>query len=264
MEAMTRTTKQLVIGSIYLAIFGSLLFGVYVKWFNVAPTCFDNKKNQNEIQTDCGGVCTISCALKYPKSLQVVFVKSLSVSPSRSDVLAQIKNPNLTVGVSEVTYLIALQNAAGETLEERYGSTFVYPGKLKYIYEPGFNVGATDVEKVTLTVTDAKFAVEGRFYSKNLAPSGLNLEKQKDSLRITGIARNNGDLVVEDLYVIGIIYDSGKRNVLAASATLVKTVLSRENRFFEINFPSSLLQTISFTGKEQIEVELSAPPLQEQ
>ena len=260
---MTRTTKQIVIGSIYIAMFLSLVFGVYLKWFNVAPTCFDNKKNQNETQADCGGVCTISCALKYPKSLQVIFAKSLPVSPSRSDVLAQIKNPNLTVGSSEVTYYIALENAAGETLEERYGSTFIYPGKLKYIYEPGFNVSATDVEKVVLTVADAKFAVEDRFYSKNLTPSGLNLEKQKDSLRITGTARNNGDLVVEDLYVTGIIYDQGKRNVLAASATLIKTVVSREDRFFEINFPSSLLQILSFTEKEQIEVELSAPPLEE-
>jgi len=262
-DFMNRSIKQIIIGSVYLAIFGLFTFGVYLKWFNVAPTCFDNKKNQNEIKTDCGGVCTISCALKYPKPLQVVFSRTLAVSPSRSDVLAQIKNPNLTVGASELSYHIVLEDALGETLEERYGSTFVYPGKLKYIYEPGFNVGATDVENITFTIIDAKFAVEDRFYSKNLTTSGVNLEQQKDSLRITGTARNNGDLVVEDLYVTGIIYDQGKKNILAASATLVKTVVSRESRFFEINFPSPLLQTVSFTGREQIEVELSAPPLQE-
>ncbi|MBI5420748.1 MAG: hypothetical protein HZA35_00310 [Parcubacteria group bacterium] len=260
---MNRTTKQLVISSVYLTMFGMLLFGVYLKWFNIAPTCFDSKKNQDEVQIDCGGVCTMSCALKYPQFLQVIFAKSLPVSSSRSDVLAQIKNPNLTVGASEIIYHIALENATGEMLEERDGSTFIYPGKLKYIYESGFNVGATDVENVTLTITDAKFAVEDRFYSKNIITSNVSLEKQKDSLRITGTARNNGDLVIDDLYATGIIYDASKKNVLAASATLVKTVLSRENRFFEINFPSSLLQFLPLTGKEQVEVELAAPPLQE-
>ncbi len=259
---MNRSTKQIIIGSIYLTIFFSITFGVYWNWFRPAPTCFDKRQNQDETSIDCGGGC-IACALKYPKKLEVVFAKDLPISATRSDVLAQIKNPNLTVGASVVNYHITLKGHLDEILEERDGTTFVYPGKLKYVYEPSFDVGASNVGSVGFVITDAQFQPEDRFYFKDLVTSDVKFEKNNNALRITGTARNNGDLTIDQLYVTGLIFDYNKHNVLGASATILRMILSREQRFFEITLPTSLLEFIPLTGKEPVDIELSTLPLSE-
>lgn len=258
---MNRATKQLVIGSIYMTIFGLFMFGAYWNWFKPIPTCFDTRQNQNETGVDCGGVC-ISCALKYPKALEVVSKKILPVAASRSDVLVQIKNPNLTVGAGVIEYHIALRGHVNELLEERDGTTFVYPGKLKYVYESGFGVGATNVSSIEFKVINAEFLPEEQFYFKDLIASNVRLEKQGGSFRIIGTARNNGDLTLDELYVTGLVFDHNKRNVVAVSKTLLRTILGREQRFFEISFPESLLQFVPLTEGELVEIELAAPPLQ--
>ncbi|MDE1970184.1 MAG: hypothetical protein KGI50_01235 [Patescibacteria group bacterium] len=258
---MSRTAKQTIIIAIYLALIGSIVFGVYWIWFRPIPSCFDHKQNQNETQIDCGGVC-MPCELKYPKPLEVVFAKNLPRSTSQSDVFAELKNPNLTVGASEVDYHITLYGHFDEVLGERDGTTFVYPGTSHYVYEPAFAIGATNVGRVDFAITNVIFEPQDKFYFSDLQATGVALEKNNDVVRLTGTARNGSDLTIDNLSVVGILYDGDKQNVLAVSSTLLKTVLSREQRFFEISFPSSLLQFVPLTGKEPFDIELSAPPLQ--
>src|SRR3989338_621793 len=110
-----RIIKQFIYGIFFIGIMSSLFFGAYFLFFSSPTSCFDNRLNQGEEKTDCGGSC-VSCAIKNAHILET---KLINIFPVESGVVAliEIKNPNTTVGAEKFIYSISVSKDTSQGLE---------------------------------------------------------------------------------------------------------------------------------------------------
>src|SRR3990167_6420723 len=103
MDLMDWTKKrQILILFIVVIVIVVPLVYIYVK--QTAPTCFDNKQNQDEEEIDCGGICSKEC-LGVIKNATSLFAKSFEISKGRYESIAVIDNPNVFLGVKSFHYV---------------------------------------------------------------------------------------------------------------------------------------------------------------
>lgn len=121
-----RLFKQLVIGGVYLVIFALIGWGAYGAWFKPSPTCFDNIKNQNEEDVDCGGSCE-PCGRRSIKPLELVSQRILPVRPGVYDFVARLRNPNALYGAERFQYTVRWLDATNRVLAERGGTAYILP-----------------------------------------------------------------------------------------------------------------------------------------
>ncbi len=129
-----RKTKQIIYGTIFLAVIFLLISTFYFVFLKPAPTCFDNKQNGNETGIDCGGSCQ-PCELKNVKSLEARIEKIIVVDDNHLAVLIEATNPNFGVGAKDFIYNLRISSAGGQLLKEISGHSFIYPSARKYILE---------------------------------------------------------------------------------------------------------------------------------
>lgn len=119
-----RKQRQL---TILFLVFGTIT--AFVLWIFLGaylnPSCFDNRKNKNEEDIDCGGPC-ISCEVKRAKAVEVFFAKGIGIRSGTYDLVAEIRNPNETVAAANLDYEFSLSNGSGE-ITKKVGTTFLYP-----------------------------------------------------------------------------------------------------------------------------------------
>ena len=127
------------------------------------PTCFDNRKNQNEIGVDCGGSC-LSCELKYPQPIKVFWARAVPVRENSYDVAAQIQNPNELLSSANVEYEFTLYDDFGPVIQKK-GKIFLYAQERTLVIEAGIETvrRATRTEFRIVNVTWQE--------KRNLAPT---------------------------------------------------------------------------------------------
>jgi len=80
----------------YFYIFSIILvfsYFIYINFYRVVPTCFDNIKNGDEEGIDCGGACTEVCSFKAT-DVNVFWARTFPVAGGVSNMAALIENPN--------------------------------------------------------------------------------------------------------------------------------------------------------------------------
>ncbi len=158
-----RLIKQITIALVAFAIFASIGGIVYLVRRPDA-TCFDNRKNQGELETDCGGLC-IPCALKNSPPLSMSGTpRFLPPADDKTiDILFNIANSSMEWGVKNFSYKVTILGENGEK-QEFMESNFILPHESKTFLLPQVETGFTPKEvQVTVdfqTVVWAK-AVEG-------------------------------------------------------------------------------------------------------
>ena len=134
------TKRQLLyLGVVFgtLLIFGS--FSLY-KALNPAPSCIDNKQNQNEGGIDCGGVCSNACVSEV-LPLITLWSRVLPAGDRVYDAAGFIENPNLSAGMSSIAYTFKLYDKDNLLVAEKSGKTFINPNERFTIFEGGIETG---------------------------------------------------------------------------------------------------------------------------
>ena len=155
---MNRLSKQIIYGSFHLIILGAIGFGVYAIFFAPEPaSCFDNIKNQNEVEVDCsaneGGKC-ITCELKNIKVLHGP-ITVLPLSKDAATLVLEISNPNLNYGLRRFDYTLDIYSKFGPVARYVRNHASLYPGEKKYIVESGVNINPDEIGKIDFTVLSA-------------------------------------------------------------------------------------------------------------
>ena len=128
---MNRRLKQALIGGVYLAFFGAILWFGY-RMIVPAPSCTDGIQNGSEQGVDCGvAACNVLCAAPI-LSLSVASVDILNAGTG-FDVLVRIENPNPLYGASRIDYTLTVTDASGATLATRRGATYANPAQPRYL-----------------------------------------------------------------------------------------------------------------------------------
>lgn len=246
-----RLAKQITFGFIFLLIAGFFSWFVYVNFIQPPPSCFDNKKNQNETGVDCGGPCT-PCEIKYLKEIQVSqgWPKWFKTADSASGIIAEIYNPNPDWAAVSFSYQFDIKDQFGSLLKTVSGNSFIYGGELKYLIEPVVNVDLKKITSVDLKISNPKWVSINDFKKPEVEIQDIKTEK-KDMLYVSGKAVNRSEFDFKNTIVYALVYNKNGE-FLAASRTIIDSLDKFSSSNFKISFGSSLdlyqpiTQTFSF------------------
>ena len=131
-----RMKRQLAVVGILFLITGGIVF-----WFgkNLIPmaSCTDGRKNQGEVDTDCGGPCA-SCELRNPKPLTIFWTRVAPAGANLYDAVALVENKNEFLASAKIEYEFNLYDRLG-AVARKTGTSFMYPQERLYIIEPSLS-----------------------------------------------------------------------------------------------------------------------------
>lgn len=235
-----RRKKQIIIASLLALVLILLAVGAYFKWFYQAPTCFDNKQNQNEEGVDCGGPCAMSCELLTVKNLQVEWAKAVFLKDGRYDLVAKVDNINPNYGLGRFNYSFKLFNDKKQLLVEKQGSNFILPNQKKYIIETNVASGSKP-DSVELVIEDALKTDWRRLANGFEEPNIYVHDKQfkylesqpaqNGAAQASGIIKNGSNFDFDKITVSIVLFNE-KKDIIGVNKTEAYTIPAGEERYF--------------------------------
>lgn len=254
--ALSRGPKRFVIASAYSLIIVLLAVGVYYAFFKAPETCSDNRQNQDEQGTDCGGVCQAVCKeVVVGTDLQIAEVAFVEGGNGQYDVLGKVYNPNDEIGAASFTYIAELKDGSGNVLAMRSGKSYILPQENKYILELNLAAQSSPVT-VSIRISEVEWAKFSGYQEK---PAINIYQKRYGPISSgAGFGEAYGLLSNESSYdfrsiIVRVILRDGDGKPLAFNTTEMRTVRSREERDFRLVWPSAFPGTV-----EKVEMEVDA------
>jgi hypothetical protein len=250
MELEKATKKRIVIISVYFVIF-VLFFWIIYSLTRPVETCSDGKKNQNEEETDCGGVC---------KKCKKITVKDMEVKKTgftetgvngEFDTYAIVKNVNNLHGAKSFNYTFIFRDDAGNSLSQKEGTNFILPGEEKYIVETDIASPGRPA-KVDIEIKVNEWT-EFEYYEK---PQLKIIYKEYKSVssgagfsQAVGILKNESPFDF-NIILIRVILKDSQGNIIGLNSTEMRTVKSGEEREFKSIWTSKFPGADYFTDME--------------
>lgn len=234
---MNRLAKQLIIGGIFLLIFGGIAWLLY-RTAVPAPVCTDGLQNGKEEGVDCGVVCGVLCAVPV-KPLENTEPVIFKTGPSNYDILAHLENPNATYGASRVNYVLTVTDAQGKELAVRRGSTYVNPAQPRYLVFPLQSLATIPVKVVlAFAPADITWAVLSIDAAGDVQFSirGDRFTVSSGSARFEATVGNLSKFNFDTVDITVLAYDSND-TVVGANATVQRTMASGDQRAFLVTWP---------------------------
>lgn len=211
--------RLLYIGIVLGAIILVSAVPVYKVFFNKTPTCFDMEKNQDEIGTDCGGVCALLCPFESRDPI-VMFERLYKASLGSYTVLAVIENPNQGVFIQNANFIFRVYDKDNVLLFEKAGSTFVPPGRVFPIFAYSINTGYREADHVSFAFVGNLKWEKGTFVEPKLNIVNVTQDKTGDKFKVTAGISNDEAFVQKDVPLVITVYDTDS-NIRAFSGTTV-------------------------------------------
>jgi hypothetical protein len=132
--------RQLLYFFYVIAIIGIIAFIFIRRATHEQPTCFDGKRNGNEVGVDCGGTCTFYCKdeLGEPK---VRWYRFFEIAPGLVHAVAYIEHNYPVAAAKTAPYLFSLYDEKNNILTSRAGTTYIGPMGRSAIVETLIPVG---------------------------------------------------------------------------------------------------------------------------
>jgi hypothetical protein len=249
---LERNKKRTIISIIYIILFFLLGWGLY-NIFKPVPTCFDGKKNQNELNVDCGGVCGECKRELVAKDLEIQETAFVLGGENKYDVVARISNPNISLGSSNFEYEFSLKDASGNVLATRTGKDFILPKENKYVIEANLETTAVPAS-VSFAVKNYQWSEFSGFEEPRLVIYQLAFSPQSGNF---GSSEAGGLLVNESAFDFNAIRvnvvlrdESGK--IVGLNFTQMQTVNANDQRDFKVIWP------LGIAGNPTVEAEPEA------
>ena len=211
---------------IFIIIIGALFYFFY----RPDPSCFDNKKNGTETGFDCGGDCVRVCTQTLIP-LKILWVRPMLVTTDTYSVASLIENPNLKVGIKELSYTIHLTNDVGEIITSRSAVATVLPEERFIIFES--NIITTEpVRQAFIVLSDDPYW-QNLSADKPLIRISQQQLTQNPRPRLEALIRNETVSDLSNVEVV-VVLSGSDGNAFAASRTVVNVLphLSSQNIFF--------------------------------
>lgn len=238
-----RSQRQLVIFFVLVAPIVAAAFFI-IKGLIPVATCFDNKKNQDEIGLDCGGSCA-SCEFKYPKAITVFSSRAVLVSENFYDLAAEIENPNEFLSSVNVEYEFKLYDRFG-LVTTRTGKTFLYAQERTFIIEPGIST-TRPAERAEFRITRVDWQEKRDFAPTVIAEQRLHSVEEVQGKRqsvvdITLLNKSPYDFAEIEVQVAVI---DKEKNLLGVNKIVVENVLSQSRQNVKSIWPQEFTGEIS-------------------
>lgn len=246
-----RIRKQITISIIVILFLALVGVGVYYTFLKPGPTCFDNIKNQDEEEIDCGGTICQSCETKTIKNIEVVWVDAIPVSENIYDLVAKIRNPNPNYGAANLAYSFELKNSSGQTIGKKDGSTFILPNSTKYIIENNFK--SSEAISLADLKTNNKEELKWQKLKDYQSLELFVLDKRFDILndinfwgQASGTVKNSTTFGFDKVSVNVVVFDKNSKPIGAAK-TEMRTLTAGEYRAFSVGWPNQFASEVAST-----------------
>jgi len=224
--------KQIVIAFVYLIILAIVASGIYFLFLRpVLPSCSDGIQNQGEAGIDCGGPCS-SCPWQLQGELEVISVKAIKTQENYFDLVAKIKNPNKDAGAKSFSYAFNLYDSGDNLIFSKEGSSYILPRQTKYIIEQKVLVSA-EVYNTEFKILNVFWQEVSDYQEPELLIRNQNFEQSENLSRVTATLENRSNYDFDTIDIFAVLFDKNSE-ILAVGKTEVKTVFSKESRYFEI------------------------------
>lgn len=236
-----RKVKQLIYGSGYLAVIFLILFAVYSIWLKSAPTCFDNRKNQEETGVDCGGPCPV-CEVKTLSPIAASWVKYFSAD-SKIIIAAEIKNSNPNYGARKFTYAFDIYGKNGEKIKTLSKTSFIYPAEIKYLVE-FLEINPKDIGNVQISFADFNdfdWLAKDDFFKPEIEPVeiAVKINPIEKKIEASGKVINKSAFLLSKIKVIALLVTANGM-FIGASQTELENLAAFDSRPFIIFFPKGI------------------------
>lgn len=229
-----RFMKQLIIAAIVAVIFGAIVFlGLYS--FRT-PTATPTPDPRAQLM-----------------ALEVLETHLFAVDEQDYDMLAKIRNPNVSYGSGTVRYELELyydDSANQETKLTIPGSFYILPGQTKYIARSPIKT-SSDITKSNVKIISVEWqeldalALQGVNIATTTSPYVPNDQGGK----VGGSVTNGTDFDFSVMDVVVVLFDDDQQPV-GVNQTEIRTFVARTTRGFEVSWFSPLEKTIQTTLTE--------------
>lgn len=225
---------------IYLSIvlvFTLLVAGVF--WYRTrpAPSCFDNKQNQDELDTDCGGPCARVCSFEV-KPAKEVWSRLFEIDGGRYDEVTFIKNPNRRYAARQLSYRVKIFDANDVLITTKTGETFLNPGESFFIYNSRLDVGNREPRRAAFEITDGPIWQRVDVKLPEPKVTYKSFVNQPTPLLVARV-ENDSLQTLTDLQIVAVLSDEDQ-NALAVSSTLMEKLEPGESREVAFTWPKTL------------------------
>jgi hypothetical protein len=232
---------------ILASIAGVLALGLVAFYFltiHTPPSCVDHKQNQDEEGVDCGGSsCTYLCTDRQAAP-SVRFVRPISPSGSRTDVIAYIDNPNTTSAAKDLHFTVELYNANNIVLARKEGSVDLPPASTVPIFIPNFFSGTQEAVRAFITF-DTPEHLWYRYQDTRVLPRVEDVKLTNDAMpRVTATAVNPGTNPYGSMLFVATIFDT-EGNAIAASRTVAASLPALGRTPLVFTWPDQFKGTVS-------------------
>lgn len=235
-----RLVKQMLFGILYILIIAAIFWIIYILFLKPEPTCFDKTKNQGETGIDCGGPCP-ACEITQLKPLTVNWAIALPARENEISVLAEIANSNSDFGAQTFSYQFKVIGPFGSSLKTVNGQSFIYPGEIKYIMEPTLKINPQDVSRVEFSSSTINNSVlwqsKKELTKPKLSTNSVKTTITNQGVTVKGIVKNENPLLISQVKIIAILYNSLGNKIINASFTTLTDLKGNEERLFDVELP---------------------------
>jgi len=253
----SRVSKQVFFLIIYAVLFALVVWGAYLI-FKPDATCFDNKKNQSEEETDCGGPCK-SCEINKLSPLQIQNSEAVFIADNSVSLAARVTNSNIRYGARSFDYTWNVIDRNGTVARTEVGKSYIYPSETKYVILPTLNVPFSSIGSVDLIIENIDWRSIDEFPKPNIVIREMRTEVSGDKVVTNGAFVNNEAYKLIKADITGVLFDnSGK--VIAVSYSNYSGVEAFAARFFQVTFSPSVDSVSAVdTNRTQIFIETILP-----
>src|SRR3989344_3352985 len=226
----------------FFALILVVAFGVYSA-LNKPASCTDGKRNQGELQTDCGGPCVGVCAVEST-ALIPLWSRILPVRAGVYDVAAYIENHNAKFGVSHLPYSVKVYDKDNILIQEIKGETYVNPAERFVIFQSGIDTGKRIPARA---IVDVPIQPTWERQTENYLPAIFTVKNrvldQSQNPRVTATVTNSSQIDVVDVEAVVIVYNADG-TAIAGSETIIPGVFQKNSsRTVVFTWPEDLIAT---------------------
>lgn len=239
--------KQLLYGLFYLAVFGVVIFIIYLIWFKPAPSCFNGVRDVGEEGVDCGEVCSGACVDPNSSQIQISELAQIFHPTATSiSLMVQVQNPNSEIAAENFPYKFVLRDVQGNILHEVSGESFVYASEIKYIAE--FNLQFPDISRITsadFVLGMPRWVSKTLFAKPEVSVQNFTTSESDSGIKVEGDFINNDTVPAKEVTILAVFYSNVGRPA-GISKSQSGTVAPEQQQSFSVFHPA--LGNINFSG----------------
>lgn len=238
--------RQLLYFFYLIVVVGIIAFLVIRNATHMEPTCYDGKRNGDEVGIDCGGACTFYCRdeLQEPK---LRWRRFFEVAPGLVHAVAYIEHSYPSAAAQTVPYTFYLYDEKNNLITARSGTTYLGPMGRSAIVETLIPVGNSvpSVARFEFSNPIPWEKISGSFSQAVIKTDRTLLESFATDAsgsvgtRLTATLDNQSRISFEDIDVVAILYDKND-NAIAVSKSVLSSLKAQESATVYFTWPTRL------------------------